>query len=183
MSIKLVINNVKPYKEVSPEIDGKKSTVSFGIKQYEVSELAQVREDFRNLAVNTELELTLARVTKLEEEGDKTEQDFYDTRENLRKVINSLVKQQEEASIAFYKSQILFVRNASISIEEDGVSKSIQIADTSKASRVESLWNTPDECLVVLLDAYFENTSIRDSLITSISNIIFNISSEAKVKN
>lgn len=177
--VKLNIKHVKPFKEISPIVEGKKLTTVFGIRLYSATESKQVQKDFKALLNNEALELANARLARHEVEGDKAEEDFYTLRKELQAGIETLNAEQEAAIHSFYRSQVLFIRNASA---EKG-NQDIVIADTRTASPIESLWNTSEECLVVLLDAYFDTPSIRDSLISKILEVIFNIYVEEKVKN
>lgn len=182
MSVKLRIKNIKPHVEFSPTLNGKKQSVVFGIRIYDADELEAVREQFKDINSN-ELELASAKLQKHIENGDKASEEFYNERDNLQNQIDSLIRSQSKANLEFYKSHIAFIKNASLETEEDGVIKDIIIADSAKAVKIESLWDTPEECLAVLLDLYFLNIPIRDSLISKIVDTIYNINAEAKVKN
>lgn len=183
MSIKLRIKNTKPYKEISPELNGKKMNVIFGCKVYETNELPAVRKTFQELASNTELELVLAKLQKLEKEGDKADESFYTEREELRGLVEELSTSNEDALLDFYKEQVIFIKHASLEIDNDGVNKDLSVADTRTAKPVESLWETPNECLVVLLDAYLSVPSLRGSLVNRIADTILNVNTDEKVKN
>ena len=183
MAIKIHVKNIKPFKEISPEVQGKKLPVTLGVRVYSSEDLKEMRESFRKLISNPELELYLAKLEKLEKEGDKAEETFYEERKQLQDKIDSLVTNQELLSSQFYKSQILFIKNASIEIEEDGKVKDMIVPDTQTVTPIESLWENPEECLAVLLDAYFSVPPIRDSLVSKITDVILNFQSEAKTKN
>lgn len=184
MTIRLKVKNVKPYREISPEMDGKKIPVVFGCKVYEASELHDIRKQFQDLVSNPDLELVLAKLQKLEETGDKADESFYDQRSELRALVDAYANSKEVETLAFYKEQILFIKHASLEIEDEaGKSKDLSIADSRTAAPVESLWESPDECLVVLLDTYLSVPSLRDSLIGKITDTILNINVEDKVKN
>ena len=183
MAVKLAINNVKAYKVINPELDGKKLPAELGITLYNTTESTKLQESFRELLTNEELEMARAKLAKWEDEGDKSEEDFYKIRKDLRTTVDALVKAQDKLLSDFYRSQVQFIRNTSVTITDKGEEKSIIIADSRTAQPIESLWATPDECLVVLLDAYFEVPALRDSLTSKILDIIFNNYSEEKGKN
>lgn len=184
MAVRLKVKHVKPYKEISPEVGGKKIPTVFGCKVYEASELQEVRKQFQDLMSNPDLELVLAKLQKLEETGDKADESFYEQRAELRSLIDSYSDLKEVETLEFYKRQILFIKHASLELEDaDGKSKDLSIADSRTVAPVESLWETPDECLAVLLDTYLSVPSLRDSLIDKITNIILNINIEEKIKN
>lgn len=178
--VKLNIKHVKAFKEVSPSVDGKNLTTVFGVKLYSAAESKAVQKEFKELLANEVLEIANAKLARHEQEGDKAEDDFYTLRKEHQASIEKLAAEQEVAIHNFYKSQVLFIRNASA---EDSNGKAIVIADSRTANPIESLWSTSDECLVVLLDAYFNVPSIRDSLISKMLEVIFNIYSDEKGKN
>jgi hypothetical protein len=177
--VKLNIKYVKPFKEVSPEVDGKKLSTIFGVRLYNATESKVVQKSFKAILANEELERANAKLARHEAEGDKAEEEFYTIRKDMQNAIEDLVAAQEVAVHNFYKSQVLFIRNASA---EDTSGKDITIADTRTAAPIESLWANEEECLVVLLDSYFNVPSIRDSLISKLLEVIFNFT-EDKAKN
>jgi hypothetical protein len=183
MSISLAIKYVQPFKEVFPEINGKKSTIAFGVKVYNSKELPEIREKFFALVANEELEQVVAQLERLDIEGDKTTSEFYLQRKELRDRRDTINKEQIAKSNAFYKEQVLFIRNATVEADEDGKKKDLVIADSRNASPVESLWSTPEECLAVLLDMFLSHPSIADSLTSEIANVVLNINTDAKAKN
>ena len=131
-------------------------------------------------ATNDTLELALAKLTKLEETGDKSSEEFYQTRQEYRLTVEEETQKQVAILNDFYRSQVLFITNAAVETE-DGVS--IKVDDTRTAKPVESLWESPEECLAVLLDTYFSVPSIRDSLSSSIVETVLNLQLDEKVKN
>lgn len=186
MAIKLNVKYVKPYREVSPIINGEKSTVLFGIKVYNADEIEDVHKEYSELFIQPELQKALAQLRKLDEVGDKTSDDYYDEHARLQDTIAACSAASKHPQLDFYKSQILFIKRASLEIEDEkGKSKDLVIADTRTAEPVDSLWSSSDECLVVLLDVYMQNLTIRESLTKLITDTIFNlnISNEAKGKN
>lgn len=182
MAVKIRVKSVKPYKEIT--LDVKNIDAVFGCKVYDSKELKEVRNTFQNLVGNEQAERLIAQLQELETKGDRTSEEFYEQRNYLRTTLDNVTESREQETKEFYKSQILYIRNAVIEVEDEkGASKDIRVADTRSVTPVESLWESSDECLAVLLDAYLSIPSLGDSLISKISETILNINLEDKVKN
>jgi len=180
MAIRLNIKGVKPYLEFSPKIPNVNSNIVFGCKVYSATELVEIRDTYFALASNEKLELAFANLQSLEETADKTNPEYYDKRKELQKTISELGKEQTKLSIDFCKNQVLYIKNA---VVEDANGKEITIKDTKTVEPIESLWSSPEECLAVLLESFFDTALLRDSLITSIVDIVLNLQTDARVKN
>lgn len=85
----------------------------------------------------------------------------------------------------FIKESIVYIKNVSFeAIGEDGKSKSISISDTRIAKPVETLWDTPEECLSALVDAFLKWASWRVSLISAVQTAMLDLDmSDDAVKN
>jgi hypothetical protein len=85
----------------------------------------------------------------------------------------------------FIKNEIVFLKQLKLDLEdENGNSKELSVADTRTVKPNESLWETADECLAVLLDMYLGSAPYRLSLITALQKALLNSDySEAEVKN
>lgn len=70
----------------------------------------------------------------------------------------------------FLKEEILYIRKVNLPVTDTdtGEESFIKVPDTRKAKKVETLWDTSEECLVVLLDAYFQWTSWKVSFIQEV---------------
>ena len=185
MAIKLHVKQVKPFKEISPTIDGKPlSSVKFGITVYESDKLDAIRDQYTSVASNDTLELTLAKLQKLEDSGDKSTEEYYLERANLRAVLENETQNQRDKLDAFYKEQVLFIKGATLEyVDDNGNTKEVTITDTRNAQPIESLWEGPEECLAVLLDTYFGVPSIKDSLSSKIVETVLNLQLDEKAKN
>ena len=86
----------------------------------------------------------------------------------------------------FIKDSIVYIRNVSfdaVDTETDAI-KRITVSDTRTAKPVETLWDTPDECLSALVDAYLKWASWRVSLISAVQTALIDMDiSEDAVKN
>lgn len=187
MAVLLNIKSVPAYKEITVKVNGVKLPTTFGIKIYPNTKLEEVKKEFSKIALNSELDKAQAELLDLQKSGDKTSDAYYQLRDNLRDRISDLQDLVEQRSLAFYKQQVLFIKNATLSFapEEGAPEKDVTVADTRTAVELEPLWKTPEECLSVLLDIYFDNSAIGGSLIQEITQYIFNLSLETseKVKN
>lgn len=186
MAVLLNIKSVPAYKEISVKVDGTKFPTTFGIKLYSNSKLEDVKKEFSKIALNSELDKAQAELTELQTSGDKTSDGYYNLRDALRQKISSLQDLVEQRSLEFYKKQILFIKNATLSYEkDDGTLQDVTVLDSRTVVELEPLWKTPEECLSVLLDIYLDNSSIGGSLIQEITQYIFNLSIETteKIKN
>ena len=86
----------------------------------------------------------------------------------------------------FIKSEILYIKNIALDIldEDTGAKKVLKIKDTRAVKKIEGLWDTPEECLDVLLDGYFAWSSWRLSFISAVQTAIVDMDFEAgAVKN
>jgi hypothetical protein len=184
MAVKIKVKGIQPVKEFSPVVEGRKLATIFGCKIYNSDELGEVRQEYLAIAQDADLEIALAKMSKLEQEGDRTSEDFYSDRANYRSVVDAKADSQVKALTDFYKKQIVYIKQASIEVEdENGATKEIRVADTKTATPIESLWASPEECLVVLLDTYFDVPSIKDSLAKDVIDTVLNIHTDAKLGN
>ena len=190
MAVKLRIKSIADYIEVSPEVNGVKQKVIFGIKTYGAKEQQEIKRRYIDLFSNNELELTNARLQEfLGDEvnpglGDRTSPDYYTQRNEYLDKITSLSEQKDLEKEEFFREQILFIKNASLQEEdEDGKVTDLSIPDTRSVKPIDSLWKDEKECLVVLLDIYLDNPSIRESLIESIVGNILGSLVKERIKN
>jgi hypothetical protein len=165
----ITIKGIKSFKEQAIKTNGIDFIV--GARVYKSSELKRVRKEYLALLDNR-------AITSLQD------QMILETDErvilNLADDLENLSDQKEKALFDFYKKQIVFLKN--ISLDLDGVD--LFIPDTRLAEPVEGLWDSPESCLVVLLDLYFEETSIALLLQQAVTTIVFDASyKEEVIKN
>jgi hypothetical protein len=93
-------------------------------------------------------------------------------------------KDSAELVSKFIKSEIQYLKAVGLEYEEDGKNKKLHITDTREAKPFEGLWETPDECLDVLLDMYLGSAPYRLSFIENLSKAFVNRDfEEDKIKN
>lgn len=109
------------------------------------------------------------------------------------KALQSILEDiQEESNLnsetlnKFIKDEIVYLKTAKLELSdsETKTTKELLVADTRAAKRVETLWETPDDCLDVLLNLYLASAPYRVSLISSMQKALLNNDYEnAEVKN
>lgn len=184
MSLKLYVKNAKPYTEVLVQGKGIKDNITIGCKCYGTSELEEVRKEFQTaldttkiIRWNKQLEKVKEDLSLSDEELDAEIALFTDKIDNESKLIQNRLA-------AFYISQVTHIKNASLQLDIDGKKTDLFITDSREVKPVESRWGTSEECLVVLLDTYFEYAPFRDSLHTVIPATVFNYNyRDNEVKN
>lgn len=85
----------------------------------------------------------------------------------------------------FIKSEVMYMKGLSVPYQDtEGNEKTIRVMDTRKAAKLETLWDTPEQCLAVLLDAYFQWSSWRVSFISAVQTALADLDfKEAQRKN
>lgn len=114
-----------------------------------------------------------------------------ETETKLKQLQQIMQEAMEDENIAknnidkFVKDEVVYIKQANLQLaDEKGNPKDLNIADTRTAKPIETLWESADECLVVLLDLYLQSAPYRVSLITSLQKALLNNDySEAEVKN
>ena len=86
----------------------------------------------------------------------------------------------------FVKAEIVYMKAAKLELYDNikDTIKELSIPDTRTAKPVETLWETSDECLDVLLDLYLASAPYRVSLISAMQKALLNNDySEGELKN
>lgn len=173
------IKSSKPYteKKVQGMLNGNALTdnITVGVKVYTNKELESIREEYSSSADST---LALRYLNQLQQlPKDLTISDAEFNAENIRltQEVDKYNKEQEDKIIAFVKKHVAYIKNASLVLEDEaGKDIDLLIADTRDAKPIESLWVDGDEALVVLLDIYLDNPIFKDSLISTVTKLVFN---------
>ena len=171
----LKIKTSKPYVEREVKAKDIDSKFTIGIKVYPVSEGRKLLREYSKLAGVTQASKSIKELEELKDNTELSQEELELKFNEISDTIDNLTTEQSEKFDTFYKKHVLFLKNVSLVLEEDGVDKTMSIPDTREAAPIESLWNTPDECLVVLLNLYLDDGFFRDSLINTITSVIFNI--------
>lgn len=108
-------------------------------------------------------------------------------KEALMEEMKKALMQKEADIISFLCKFVVYIQDASLQgIDEvTGQEKTIAVPDTRTVQPFESLWESAEECLVVLLDVYLQYSPFRDSFFNEFSQTIFSSSDlvKAKIKN
>ena len=86
----------------------------------------------------------------------------------------------------FVKAEIVYMKAAKLELYDNikDTTKELSVPDTRTAKPVETLWETSDECLAVLLDLYLASAPYRVSLISAMQKALLNNDySEGELKN
>lgn len=155
--MKIAIKGTKATKEFNISFDSIKLTL--GIKVYSVKDLNKIRKEYLQILNTKELsrleelveaEPTNVNITALEEASTKKELDLFN----------------------FYRKHIVYLKN--ISLETDN--GDLIIPDTREVQPIVGLWTNSDECLVALLDLYFDSTSLVPLITDAVTTVVFNSS-------
>jgi len=65
----------------------------------------------------------------------------------------------------FVTAEIVYIKGASLSLEDNGSAKELNISDTRTAKPIADLWDNGDECLAVLTSMYLSSTPYRLALV------------------
>lgn len=180
MAIQLQIKSSKPYIEKIIQAKGLKDNITIGVKVYSESEINKIRKEYMSNFSMVKLNRLQKQLEELKEDINSSETDFDIRVSELETLIADKLDHFENYQIEFCKKHILFIKNASLSIIEDGIAKDLLVADTREAKPIESLWASPEECLVALLDIYLENIAFKDSLFTQVPALVFNTDSKGE---
>ena len=103
-------------------------------------------------------------------------------------IVASQAFKEEDYSelIDFIKGELQYLKKVVLNTKdsETGKTTQLKIADTRSAKKLESHWDTPEECLDVLLDAYLVWSSWRASFIIAVQSALLDMDLEnAQLKN
>lgn len=185
MAIKLYIKTSKPYVEKVVQAEGVKDNITLGIKVYTNNEIDVLRKEFQTAIDTTKVVRLLNELSEIKDSKDLSYEQIDSKTVELETLVEEANALQKQILQDFYKSHILYIKNASLSTEDsEGKVSDLLIQDSRDAKPIESLWVDKDACLVVLLDMYLDSPAFRDSLVTVITDSVFNINiKEAERKN
>ena len=157
MALKLYVKLQTPTIELkvsAKDIAGTKDSIQVGFKRYPVTE-AQVK---------------IAELQDIWKELSESSDTTPDTKKFDK----------------FLRDQIVYIKGFEGETQDstDGSVKKLSVTDTRTVKPIETLWDTPEECLVVLLDGFLECAPIRVSLQNALTKALVNTDySEAETKN
>ena len=170
------IKTTKPFTEHKVQATGGvKDNITIGVKAYTESELNKIRKTFQEILNTTKVERWLKELALVKEDLSLSYDELDSKTNTLTDSVEEATEKRTKELDTFYKSHILFIKNASLSLDDKDKVTDLLITDTRDAKPIDSLWDDGDECLVVLLDIYLDNPSFRESLQTTITSAVFNI--------
>lgn len=171
---KIQIKTSKPFVERKVQAKSLKESIIIGVRSYPEKEMAEIRKEYLANFSTVKLSRWVKELEELRENTSLSETVFDEKVSFLENAIAE--KNQSFASFQneFCHKHIVYIKNASLSLEENGKKTDLLIPDTREVKPIESLWETPEECLVVLLDMYLDSTSYQDSLYSATPSAVFN---------
>lgn len=84
--------------------------------------------------------------------------------------------ESETLTDSILKEEIVYIKQMKLSLEdEEGKAKDLVIVDTRNQKPVEFLWESPEECLSVLVDVLLNSAPYRNSLIDAMIKALLNM--------
>lgn len=179
MTISIAIKAERPYSEQKAKAKHSQDTVIVGVHAYSEKELKKIRKDFANANNTNKITRLTRELEKVQSNENLSEETIEDRVEELTSQIEEVTDKQTEDLRAFYKSHILYLKNASLTLNTPEGTKDLLIADTREVKPIESLWAKPSECLSVLVDMYLDSAAFRDSFTQAILTGVFNVDFKA----
>lgn len=179
MSVKIYIKLQSPSVELkvqAQDCSGAKDSIVVGFKRYDITESKAKATELQRLQTQLYLN-TLVDLNKQYKLANLEQTAIADSPEiSEEEAISSINK--------FIKDEILYIKDVSLTIEEDGKSKELKVADTRTAKPNEPLWVLPEECLSVLVDSFLESAPYRGSLIQAQQKALANVEfKDGEIKN
>ena len=184
MAIRLYVKNTKPFTEVVVQAKGLKDNITVGVKSYSNSDLDALRKEFQIILDTTKIARWSKQLEDIKVDMSLSDEALDASVLEFTKKIESETNRVATDLQTFYKNQVTHIKNASLSLDKDGIPTDVFVSDTREVKPIESLWETSEECLVVLLNIYSDFIPFRDSLNNAIATTVFNYGfEEGKVKN
>ena len=184
---KIVLKTQKPLIEKRVQAKDSKDFINVGIKSYSDSELNELRKTFGDPADGIKLQRWIKELENLKDRDDLTDEDIENEVSRLQANIDSVIESQKIDSVKFINENVLYIKNASLLLQDGEFTKDLTITDTRDVKPVASLWESPEECLAALLELYLDNASFKDALIKVVTQTVFGTSDserqEARTKN
>lgn len=86
----------------------------------------------------------------------------------------------------FIKEEVVYIKDITTETydESTGKSSKLKISDTRKATKLDGLWESSDQCLAVLLDSYLSFNSWRLPFVSAVQSAIVDMNfEEERLKN
>lgn len=173
---KLLLKVSKPFTEHRIKDSNGKTLFFVGVKTYSKDEIKSLSKEHDEAFDIAKLSRLNARLEKVLTDISLSESEIEQKSEALKEEIEALTASGLSAREEYYKRHVLYLKNITVPYEDDEGNKlSILVKDTRTVEPVEPFWETPEECLAVLLDTLFEEDTLKGSLQRVIFEGIFNV--------
>ena len=181
--ITIAIKKSKPFieKVVQAKLNGEelKDNITIGVKVYDEDTLKPLRKEYSEVLGNIRLLRLINQLQALPSRMELSEKEFTSEQNRIQGELDRLTEEQTKYQEDFLKEHILFIKNVTIDKTEDGKISKVVI-DTRDVQPFESLWDTPEQALAVLLELYLKEPAYRDSLIQVVPKLVFGTDFEDK---
>ena len=186
---KIYVKGVKPIQEVTVKPEGTEDSIVVGFRVYGLKERKKVEAPYFE-AVSKFLGL-LEESKQLEAittEGVSVETLQATDLDRASQVLKELTEAQatlDELTVKQAKDAIIYLKEAKVTdFNETGeLIFDTTVADTRTASKTD-YWETPEECLQVILEAYFDDSQAWLTALTTAYNEVKNLDfKDLQVKN
>jgi hypothetical protein len=170
MAIELHVKLQTPTIELlvkAKDAAGNTDSIKVGFRRYELTEAQTKLEE---LSVLQREQYTISRI---ELQKLQTSLDNNNTLEEIAEPTRTSEELKDAVSV-FLKGEIVYLAGIELTDTANEVSKKVLIKDTRQAKPNEPLWETPSECLDVLLDMYLASAPYRGSLIDAVQKALLN---------
>ena len=186
MSTIVRIASAKPFVEKVVQAKAPiADNITVGIAVYDEQQIAELRKIFSKNVSRLKIDRWIKEINDIAVDYSISAESAEERITALQNQIDVENNTQRIAQDDFYKTHVLFIKNAALVTNDGGVQDTkLLVQDTRTANPIESLWADGSECLAVLLDIYLSNPAFRDSLQQAIGEVVFNIDfKSAELKN
>ena len=181
--ISISIKKSKPYVEkvIQASLNGEelKDNITIGVKVYDEDTLKPLRKEYSETLGNVKLLRLLNQLQALPSNLSLSEKEFISEQNRIQSELDRLNDEQAAYQEQFIKEHILFIKNVTLELKDGDTIKPLLI-DTRDVKPIESLWDTPEQALVVLLELYLKEPAYRDSLLRVVPKLVFGTDFEDK---
>lgn len=181
--IAISLKKSKPYveKKIQASLSGKDlpDSITIGVGIYDEDTLKPLREEYNEALDYVNLLRLMNQLKELPSNMRLSDDEFKAEKDRINHDLKVLNEEQIAYQEAFLKKHILFIKNITLDVTEEGKTSKV-IIDTRDVKPFESLWDTPEQALVVLLELYLKEPAYRDSLFKVVPKLVFGTDFEEK---
>ena len=173
----LTIKTAKPYVEkvIQATLNGKdlRENITVGVKLYSGQDLEDIRKDYLSNVSMAKVLRWQKQLEQLPSNLTLSDTDFEEESTRLEGAISTWNANFSKHLMNFCKTHIAYFKNVSLTLTTEGKEVDLLIPDSRDAKPIESLWDTPEQALVVLLDMYLGHPAYKDSLTSIVPKLVF----------